>query len=286
MGTELMNTDDFEEQNQNQNLNNTPSDLFLNPDNVDLVLKRADNFIKLYDAFRKKAIRITNVNDWVSLGGVPYLQLSGASKIAGLFGLKIFDQKYHPVDKGTDENGEYINYMFSGTVQLPWNKFEIPCIGTSSTRDKFFGYKDKNWLPVSEININNLKKKAFTNFLNKAIKSALGLNFTWVEIEEMSNGNIKEDKVKGHKFNDWNTNKPENKPDSKEFIDKKNKLREMILYICNDNKTMARQYLKSKTAYKNFKGHENTDNIKEKQLGFIFDEVLKEYNESQQGGHQ
>jgi len=45
-------------------------------------------------------------------------------------------------------------------------------------------------LPLSEIDITNVMKKAHTNLLNRAIKGLLGLSFSWEELEDISKGEI------------------------------------------------------------------------------------------------
>jgi hypothetical protein len=159
--------------------------------NLERQVAAADKYFQLHDHIRKRAISLTNYLDWTSQDGKPYLMETGTEKIEAAFNIcqeNVFCQR----ERESDDRGDYITYTW--TASLVWNGRAVSCIGTSSTRDKFFGRKDNKDLPLSEIDLMNVKKKGWTNLMNRGIKHLLGLTFTWEEIEEHSDGKITKEK--------------------------------------------------------------------------------------------
>ena len=56
-------------------------------DNLMILAEQADKKIQAVKKIMSAALMITNENDWVLIGGTPYLQETGASKVATLFGI-------------------------------------------------------------------------------------------------------------------------------------------------------------------------------------------------------
>jgi hypothetical protein len=66
-----------------------------------------------------------------------------------------------------------------GKASLGRGAESIEAIGTCSSRDKFFG-KGKQ---IQDVDIANIKKKAYTNFYGNAVRKLLGLNnMTWEQL--------------------------------------------------------------------------------------------------------
>jgi hypothetical protein len=164
-------------------------------DSLEKQIALADKYFELFDHIRKRAISLTDQSDWIDQEGKPYLQETGAAKIAAAFNIQQAELQCAK-EKESDDRGDYVTYTW--TAILSWNNRSITCIGTSSTRDKFFGRKDNRDLPLSEIDLMNVKKKGWTNLMNRGIKQLLGLTFTWEDIEKYSEGKIT--KAKGKVF--------------------------------------------------------------------------------------
>lgn len=146
-------------------------------------VKTAQETMELVKQIKILAIKQTNKHDWVDMGGKPYLQSSGAEKIARLFGIswKIIEHKRE--DK-QDEKGAYYIYVYKGEFTMGGKTIEV--IGTCSQRDRFFG-KDKNtetgFKAAADVDITNVMKKANTNMVNRGITTLLGIrNLTWEEV--------------------------------------------------------------------------------------------------------
>lgn len=160
--------------------------------------EQAERRIDAMTKIKKVSLKLTNRHDWTDQGGKPYLQVSGAEKIARMFGIswKMDD----PVCE-QQEGGHYI-YTFKGYFSLAGATIEV--IGTRSSKDGFFkkydysakdadGNNIKTELPASEIDRGDVKKAAYTNCLGSGITRILGLrNMTYEDLEEFA-GLKKED---------------------------------------------------------------------------------------------
>ena len=159
-------------------------------------IKRAENYVKLQDSIRKNALKLTSLQDWVDEGGKPYLMWSGTSKIARAFGVSYGNLTWQ-TEIFEDENGKCMDITVSGDVL--WQGQQLPEVGSASSRDALWGIrkdretKEKIYIPLADIDRTDIKKKALTNFLNRGLKSLLGLSFTWGEIAEQTNGRITKD---------------------------------------------------------------------------------------------
>jgi len=244
-----------------------------NVDQLERSVQRAENYIKFLDRIRKYSISMTNIYDWVDQQGVPYLTIFGCQKLAIGFGITIEDVQGRQ-ETMSDSIGDIIEYVYEGFGS--WNNKTLHAIGSCNSRDKFFARRKNQengqeyFLPLSEISIPNLRKKAHTNFLNRLIKGLLGLNFTWEEIEKYSNGRITQKNVRQITYD---KGKHGGKPvtDKPAIVKLRSQLRSMILELHNNNKTNARKYLQKMTTFttndgKEIMGKETVDELSEQQI--------------------
>lgn len=147
----------------------------------DQVIALAENAEKRIAAIRKiKAIsiKLTNHQDWVDLGGKPYLQATGSEKIARAFGISW--RISEPVLEWLEDG--HFAYTFKGYFSM--GTAEIEVIGTRSSKDPFFSRAKGADLPASEIDRGDVKKSALTNLLANGITRLLGIrNLTWEEVK-------------------------------------------------------------------------------------------------------
>lgn len=150
-------------------------------------VKTAQETMELVKQIKILAIKQTNKHDWVDMQGKPYLQSSGAEKIARLFGISWkISEGYPKREDKNDEKGSYYIYIYKGEFTMGGKTIEV--IGTCSQRDRFFG-KDKNtetgFKAAADVDITNVMKKANTNMINRGITTLLGIrNLTWDEVEQ------------------------------------------------------------------------------------------------------
>lgn len=136
-------------------------------DNMETIIRQAEIAERAINALNKTmmlALKITSVHDWVLIGGKPYLQESGSTKVATLFGIS---QDIVSVTTQTDLEGYKTFYVI---VKLTDKTRSITAEGSRSMRDDFFSKgKDGMKLP-SEIDEGDVRRSAITNAVNTAIK--------------------------------------------------------------------------------------------------------------------
>ena len=155
----------------------------------DSLVRIAEQAEKRIDAIKKikaLALRVTNPRDWIDEQGKPYLAVSGAEKVARLFGVS---WRIDEPDKETLEDGHY-QYTYKGLFTLGGQSIES--IGTRSSKSPFFSRAHGKDIPANEIDSANVKKAALTNCIGNGITRVLGIrNLQWEEIEEIANINKK-----------------------------------------------------------------------------------------------
>ena len=133
----------------------------------------------LFEKVMAVAIKATSPTDWIDQNGKPYLQGSGAEKVARRFGVKIYETAVER-EELEDEKGKYYLYTVSGKAAMS-ERDVIEAIGTCSSRDSFFSHGGK--LSSADVDIGNVKKSAYTNFMGNAITRLLGIrNLSWDEL--------------------------------------------------------------------------------------------------------
>lgn len=172
----------MEQENQLSVIDNTNE--MVTEEDLEVAVNRAERTVALVTKIKSLVFKLTNNNDWVDMQGKPYLQSSGAEKVARPFGVSWKLEK--PIKETiSDEKGTYYMYSCKGQFTLGGKTIEV--IGTCSQKDKFFG-RDKNSETglklASEIDETNIIKKATTNTIAKGITTILGIrNMKWEELE-------------------------------------------------------------------------------------------------------
>jgi len=146
---------------------------------------RLEKSISAYQRIKELALKLTRPEDWVDMGGKPYLLESGAQKIAKAFGVEIFDvsleQKIF-----TDDRGSYSVFVAKGKARSKILGSYVEDIGTCSQRDKFFGMEKGQFKQLEDVDITVVMKKAVTNLFGRLIDRAIGLGGTnWKELEAL-----------------------------------------------------------------------------------------------------
>lgn len=175
--------------NETTNVNKQPAVIMpttpvVSESDLEAALKVAERNELLARKIKTLALKQTNPKDWADMDGNPYLQASGAEKIARLFGIswRICDG-YPQRDDQKDDKGSYYVYTYKGEFEMGGKTIEV--IGTCSQRDKFFGRKGGELKNESEIDVTNIIRKAMTNMEVNGITRMLGIrNLTWEEINE------------------------------------------------------------------------------------------------------
>ena len=176
--------------------------LDMNVDNVLALAERADKMVNALNKIMSAAIKITTERDWCLIGGTPYLQESGAAKVARLFGISWKIHDGYP-KKELDGDG-YPLFTYRMTFTLGGASIEQD--GSRSARDEFFAGKrsDKNGNAlkqknVDEIDLGDVKRAAYTNCLNNGIKRILpGLRN--LDVSALESAGLKVSEIRGYTF--------------------------------------------------------------------------------------
>jgi len=147
---------------------------------------QAERRVEAINKIKAYSLRLTQPSDWVDQNGRPYLQVSGAEKIARLFGISWRIDE--PIREEL-EGGHYI-YTYKGYFSLAGA--EIEAIGSRSSKDPFFKRYvyvngERKELPPSEIDPGDVKKAAYTNCIGNGITRLLGLrNISYDDLEKVA----------------------------------------------------------------------------------------------------
>jgi len=153
------------------------------------IAEQAERRIEAFEKIKRYALRTTNVHDWVNEGGKPYLQDSGANKVARAFGVS-WRLMPPEIEYLEGSGGHFIvnvkgDFAIGGAV--------IQAVGSRSSNDPFFTdryegqgeARHKVKRPASEIDRGDVIKAAVSNCTNNGVKKLLGLmNLTWEDLEE------------------------------------------------------------------------------------------------------
>lgn len=155
--------------------------------------KRADEYVIATNKIMKAALRITTEYDWILIGGKPYLQESGASKVSRLFGVSV--ELMGPPTVEADSEG-YKTFTYKARFWLG-NQY-VDCEGARSAKDEFFTGKNREKKP-DDIDERDVKLSAYTNCLNNGIKRLIpGLRN--LSVDTLSEAGFDVAKMKGYTF--------------------------------------------------------------------------------------
>jgi hypothetical protein len=170
-----------------------------NTDNILYLAEQAEKYIVAMNKIMDAALKITNELDWVLIGGVPYLQESGATKVARLFGISI--QLIGRPDIDVDALG-YKTYTYKARFHLK-DQF-VECEGSRSMKEDFFAGKDdpergKKKKTPDEIDERDVKMAAYTNCLNNGIKRLIP-NLRNIDVDTLKRAGLDVSKIRGYTF--------------------------------------------------------------------------------------
>ena len=164
-----------------------------NTDNILYLAERADQYIAAMNKIMSAALKITTEHDWCQIGGKPYVQETGATKVARLFGISI-QLLGQPVVE-CDPQG-YKTFTYNARFMLK-DQF-VEAEGSRSMKDEFFAGKDKSKKP-DEIDERDVKMAAYTNCLNNGIKRLIpGLRN--IDVSQLAEAGLDVDKISGYTF--------------------------------------------------------------------------------------
>ena len=170
-----------------------------NSDNILYLAEQADKYIVAMNKIMEAALKITTELDWVLIGGTAYLQESGASKVARLFGISIqlLGRPFVEVDPVG-----YKTFTYKARFHLKDQYVEAE--GSRSMKEDFFAGKDdpergKKKKTPDEIDERDVKMAAYTNCLNAGIKRLIpGLRN--IDVDTLKKAGLDVSKMRGYTF--------------------------------------------------------------------------------------
>lgn len=165
-----------------------------NTDNILYLAERAEQYIAAMNRIMDAALKITNELDWVLIGGKPYLQESGSTKVARLFGISIqlLGQPTVEVD-----NEGYKTYTYKARFMLK-DQF-VECEGSRSMKDDFFAKRGGQLIKPDEVDERDVKMAAYTNCLNNGIKRLIP-NLRNIDTATLERAGLDVSKIQGYTF--------------------------------------------------------------------------------------
>lgn len=175
--------------NQNMGLLDTSAD------NIMYLAEKADKMIAAMNKIMSAALKITSEHDWTLIGGKPYLQESGATKVARLFGIswQIGNPKVECDPEG------YKTFTYKGRFEMRGQFIE--CEGSRSMKDEFFCGKADKRKSVDEISERNVRQAAYTNCINNGIKRIIP-GIRGIDVKTLDDAGIDTSRIKGYTFKD------------------------------------------------------------------------------------
>lgn len=169
-----------------------------NTDNILYLAEKADKYIEAMNRIMDAALKITNELDWVLIGGKPYLQESGSTKVARLFGISI--QLIGKPTVEVDGDG-YKTYTYKARFMLK-DQF-VECEGSRGMKEDFFAKagKDKPLKKPDEIDERDVKMAAYTNCLNNGIKRLIP-NLRNIDVATLEKAGLDVSRINGYTFKD------------------------------------------------------------------------------------
>lgn len=196
------------------------------------------------------SVKFTSTDDWSNYDGDPYLRDQGTDKLAALWGVSVeCDGIYE--DRRTDENGTYIVYTCRGAASYNGRRVEV--VGTASTRSPFYSRKKGEDVPLEDIDLTRVKKHAYSNMHQHAVKRTIGLRgITWLDLERVFGPDaVKKikDRSVGHSGAD------RSKEDTGDTSELRARIRRALLLMSGCDPETAIKLLKE---YTSFKGKDGT----------------------------
>lgn len=163
-------------------------------DNILYLAEKAEKYIDAMNRIMDAALKITNEFDWVLIGGKPYLQESGTTKVARLFGISI--QLIGKPQIEVDNDG-YKTYTYKARFMLK-DQF-IECEGSRSMKSDFFAKTKGGLKKPDEISERDVKMAAYTNCLNNGIKRLIP-NLRNIDVATLERAGLDVSRIAGYTF--------------------------------------------------------------------------------------
>lgn len=155
---------------------------------------------QLMDRLFTLACKQTTEADWFNFGKNPWPSNRAVQVFRSLFGISLNwiyeiypDGKIVPMGPKrvdcSDDEGNYYYYVAIMRVEIPGLLPSMVCVGTASSRDKFYAIKhvdgEEVHKPLSQISEVNIAKHSVTNCMHNGVMNLLGMKgATWDQLRK------------------------------------------------------------------------------------------------------
>lgn len=236
---------------------------------ADTAEERAESLKKI----KLASLKVTSNSDWVDQEGTPYLQCSGAEKVARLWGInwKIL---------GTQKILRDDFYIMIMTLRV-WSPIlgDIEVVGTRTSRDPFFGKRHGQLVPMTQVDEAAVLKAAYTNALVNGITRLVGVRgLTWEELNPYGASQDKAQRIERYQ-------KTEQAGDDKTKADE---IRTKLLELCGGDAKAALSRLTEITTFPGKDGEmvpgvRSFSDLRGKRLDVTLGKVRKLYDSTMGG---
>lgn len=189
-------------------------------DEIVAIARQAQARIQAIIQIKQMSLSATEIGDWIDQDGKPYLQVSGAEKVGGLFKISWSFIDPEPLYE-EDLDGHY-TYTYRGEFRMAGRTIQVE--GSRSSKDKFFSqyvYEEGKNRETKDVkdrdNKRDVKMAAYTNLLGNGITRMLGIrNLSYEDLEKYAG--IKRENIKGVKYRKPDMKEPGEKSKDKEEI--------------------------------------------------------------------
>jgi len=244
-----------------------PDEQGIGSDNLVAIAQAAEKRVEAIKRIKKIALAVTNKHDWVDQDGKPYLWVSGAEKVARLFGIS---WRINEPTLDVEPDGHY-SHIYTGEFSM--GAATIDAVGTRSSRDPFFSRHKGRDVPLDQIDRQDVRKAAYTNCVGNGIARLIGIrNLTWEEVEEFGGFRRGETAKVSYQKSEM----------SEEVKDLRTELRRMILEMAGGDGETAKDILLGLTSFiakdgKEVAGKRRIDELSERQIPVTYGKAKTAY---------
>lgn len=235
--------------------------------NLQKMLDNANALIEFQNRATTLILKRTKNEDWFLIDGKPYPLESAVKKAlqtigADITNIRIAEELVIETNEGKDFPVKY----FTVYGDMSFNGRIVQAIGTSSTKDKFFAERKKKikdlsgkeenvkyLLPLDEVDVSSVKKKAVTNLYYRGLSLIMKLNPTLEELKA-----IGITPTSGYSHGKGTSG---GSTDSAAEKDERTKLNSLLAKAAQELGKSAVDVLKEATAFDNFPGYTTVDRV-------------------------
>jgi len=239
------------------------------------VLAATEVMAQLQERILNTVIKLTTPDHWTDQGGKPYLTEPGCNAAASHLPCKSWIVSEPRKSWGEDDRGPYYIYVCQAAAAWKTGLGEVSALGTGSSRDKFFGMKSGEPVPVSEIDETSVLKKCGTNGRGNAYRRLFGVqSLSWEKLEECG---IRREAVVAVRYD--SKRKTDENPEQS-AVDR-DEIWRLLLEMNNGDPRAAADGLEKMTAWEKdgvaHKGKRDVKWLTEKQVSWKLSEVKTRY---------